>query len=89
LQGRFRLWGRNPPGKWLTSNSQLPTSYRYRYVVSKLASMACGNCFERKYFEIHKLVYSFAKVGFVFLMPANIAFFTSSDWIIPMLYAAT
>jgi hypothetical protein len=46
--------------------------------------MACGNCC-----DVQKLVYSFAKVGFVFLMPANMAFFTSSDWIMPMLYAAT
>jgi len=44
---------------------------------------------ERNNFGVHKIVYNFAKVGFVFLMPANMAFFTSSDWIMPMLYAAT
>jgi hypothetical protein len=33
--------------------------------------------------------YNFANVGLDFLMPAIIASFTSFDWIMPMLYAAT
>jgi hypothetical protein len=64
---------------------QLPPNYRCRPVVSELASI----CEERNNFGVHEIVYSLAKVGFVFLMPANMAFFTSSDWIMPMLYAAT
>jgi hypothetical protein len=64
---------------------QLQTNYRCWPVVSELASI----CEERNNFGVHEIVYSLAKVGFVFLMPANMAFFTSSDWIMPMLYAAT
>jgi hypothetical protein len=35
------------------------------------------------------IIYNFANVGFVFLMPAIMASLTSLDWIMPMLYAAT
>lgn len=38
---------------------------------------------------VHRIIYNFAKVGFVFLMPASMDFVTSSDCIMPMLYAAT
>jgi hypothetical protein len=65
-------------------------TFIWRYIRRTLSLARVGESLESAVFDaLVEARYNFANVGLDFLMPAIIASFTSFDWIMPMLYAAT